>query len=35
LMSGNIGGGVLTIICFSIIYWIYSSYNRIDPKPPV
>jgi hypothetical protein len=34
LLSGDIPSAVLTIICLSLFYWIYSYYNRIDPIHP-
>ena len=34
LLSGDIPTAILTIICLSFFYWIYSYYNRIDPAHP-
>ena len=34
LLSGDIPTAILTIICLSFFYWIYSYYNRIDPTHP-
>jgi hypothetical protein len=34
LLSGDIPTAILTIICLSFFYWIYSYYNKIDPTHP-